>query len=73
MAHFDPKQLIKMLINSNPRIQNNPMAQTMIEVIQSGNNVQGEQIAENLCKTYGVTREQATQQAENWLYGMMRR
>jgi len=73
MSYFDSNQLIKMFIKSNPRIQNNPMAQSMIDVIESGNNIQGEQIAENLCKTYGVTKEQALQQAQNWLQNVMMR
>lgn len=69
----NPQQMINFLINSNPQIQNNPNAQQMLQVVQSGNRTQGEQLADNLCKTYGITREQATQQAQQWLMSMFRR
>lgn len=73
MPQFDPNQLLNFLLQSNPQIQNNPMAQSMLGVIQSGNAQQGEQIADNLCKTYGVTREQAIQQAQAWAQSLLRR
>jgi len=65
--------MLNFLIKNNPQIQNNPMAQSMLSIIQNGDSMQGEQIANNLCKTYGVTREQAVKQAENWLQGLMSR
>lgn len=65
--------VLNFLLKNNPNIQNNPMAQSMLQVIESGNSAQGEQIADNLCRNYGVTREQAVQQAQSWLNGMMGR
>jgi len=70
---IDPYKVLNFLLSSSPQIQNNPNAKRMIDVIQSGDSIQGAQIADNLCKTYGVTREQATQQAQSWVYGLMRR
>lgn len=69
--NFD--QLINMLLQMNPRIQNNPQAQSMLNVIRSGDAVTGQQLAENLCKTYGITTQEATQQAKIWLQNMMNR
>lgn len=54
------------LIQQNPALQNNPNAKEMIEVIRSGDIAKGEQIASNLCKTYGVDRNQAVQQARSF-------
>lgn len=54
------------LINKNPAIQNNPQAKELIGIIQSGDSARGEQIAMNLCNTYGVTKEQAIDQAKRY-------
>ena len=54
------------LIQQNPALQNNPNAKEMIEVIRSGDTAKGEQIASNLCKTYGVDKNQAEQQARSF-------
>lgn len=43
---------------------NNPNAEKYIEVIQNGDSAQGSQIAENLCKTYGVSKEEAISRAK---------
>lgn len=51
------------LLQKNPNVANNPNAQEMIRVIQSGDERTGVQIAENLCRTYGVSREEATDSA----------
>ena len=54
------------MINKNPAIQNNPQAQELINVIQNNDATRGEQIATNLCNTYGVTKEQAIAQAKKY-------
>ena len=54
------------MINKNPAIQNNPQAQELINVIQNNDSARGEQIATNLCNTYGVTKEQAIAQAKKY-------
>lgn len=63
MNNFNPMQFALNMIRQNPQIANNPRAQDMINVIQSGDSVRGQQLAENLCKTYGVTKEQAINEA----------
>lgn len=54
------------LIKNNPNISNNPNAQEFINVIQSGDAVRGQQLANNLCKTYGITPDQALYQAKQF-------
>lgn len=54
------------LIGRNPQIANNPNAKELLNVIQNGDQAKGMQIAQNLCNTYGVTPEQAVNQAKNF-------
>ena len=56
------------IIGSNPQIAQNPNAQQMIDVIKRGDAQKGQQIAKNLCDTYGVKPEQAIQQARSFFY-----
>lgn len=58
--------LAMTMISNNPQIANNPQAKSMIEVIQSGDAERGQQIAENLCNTYGVSKEDAIKQAKSF-------
>ena len=59
-------KLLDSLIRSNPQIANNPRAQDMLNVIRNNDSVRGEEIAKNLCDSYGVTPEQAVQQARSY-------
>lgn len=63
---MDFRELAINLISQNPRFANNPQAQNYLRVIQSGDAQQGEQIARNLCQTYGMTPDQAVQQARTF-------
>ena len=58
--------LAMVMISNNPQIANNPQAKSMIEVIQSGDAERGRQIAENLCNTYGISKEDAVKQAKSF-------
>ena len=57
------RDLALNIIACNPVVSGNPNAQQMIDVIRRGDSAQGEQIARNLCHTYGITPEQAVEQA----------
>lgn len=63
---IDPRQMAMNLISQNPAIANNPQAQEYLKVIQSGDAQRGQEIAENLCQTYGVSREDAISQAKRF-------
>lgn len=56
--------LLQGLIANNPAIANNPNAQNYLNVIQNNDQTKGEEIANNLCQTMGVTKEQAIAQAK---------
>lgn len=54
------------MLSRNPNVANNPNAKAMLDVIRSGNSAQGEQIANNLCKSMGLSREEALKQARSF-------
>lgn len=56
---------LNMLAN-NPNIANNPQAKQWMQVIQSGDAQQGQQIADNICRSYGLSREDAIMQAKRF-------
>lgn len=58
------QQMAMKILKENPNIANNPNAQSMINVIQSGDEKKGQEIAENICKSMGVSKEDAIRQAE---------
>ena len=62
------RDLALNIIAGNPGISGNPNAQQMIDVIRRGDSAQGEQIARNMCQTYGITPEQAVEQARRMFH-----
>lgn len=64
-----PRDFALSLIGRNPQITNNPNAQQLLQVVQENDSVKGAQIAQNICDSYGITREQAIQEAKR-LFGL---
>lgn len=62
------QQFVMNLLQSNPNVAKNPQAQEMLKVIQNGDSQRGQMIAENLCKTYGITKEDALAQAKRFFH-----
>ena len=54
------------LLQKNPNMANNPQAQQLRKIIQNGDAAQGEKMAENLCETYGMTKDQALTEAKKF-------
>ncbi len=63
---IDPKQLALFLVQRNPNVANSPQAQEMLQTIQNGNQEKGSEIAENICRTMGVSKEDALSQAKQF-------
>lgn len=63
---MNPMQFAMQMLQNNPNIANNPNAQSMINVLQNGTDQDRENLAKNLCQSYGVTPEQAVQQAKSF-------
>ena len=62
----NPMSMLLNMAMQNSNIANNPRAQEMLQVIQSGDAQKGQQIAMNLCKTYRVSKEQAVGMATEY-------
>lgn len=58
------------MIKASPAIANNPQMQSYIEVLESGDSKRGEEIANNLLKTYGMTKDDALAQARAFFHLM---
>lgn len=56
------------LLYQNPNVVNNPNAQEFIKVIQNGDSVRGEQIAQNLCNSYGMSKEDVLRNAKSFFH-----
>ncbi len=65
---FDMRSFALNLLSQNPNIRSNPQLQDMLQVIKSGDSVRGQQIAENLCSTYGISKEDAISNARNFFH-----
>lgn len=63
---FNPAQMAMNLINQNPRVASNPQAQELMQIIQSGDSVRGEQMANNILNSYGITKEQGLADAKKF-------
>lgn len=66
----DIMQFALMALNANPKFKNSPMGQQLTQCIQNNDVQRGEALANNIIQTYGLTREQATQQATQGIRGM---
>jgi hypothetical protein len=60
---------VNRLLAGNPQLRNNPMAHNALSAIQNGDDATGEQIARNLCESYGITPEEAYAQAMRFFRG----
>ena len=64
----NPMQFFQSMIQNNPGIQNNPMAQNFIGIMQSGDVKRGEAMANNILSTYGITKDQAMNQVRQFFH-----
>lgn len=64
--NMNPQQLLQQAMQRNPNIANNPQAQQYIQVLMSGDAQRGQEIARNICNTYGISPEQGVQQAQSF-------
>lgn len=58
-----PPMVLNMLTT---QMKDNPMAQQFVQILQSGDNKAGEEMAMNICQSYGVSKEEALQKAHEW-------
>lgn len=48
------------------KAKGNPMASGMLDVIESGDSRKGEKMADNLCRSMGISRDEAVSQARRF-------
>lgn len=61
--------LAKMAMNrisSDPSFRNNPQAKAFVDIMQRGDIAQGQEMARNLCQSFGVSEQEALQQAKSF-------
>lgn len=63
---FNPSQLAMNLINQNPNIASNPQAQELMQIIKSGDSERGEQMANNILNSYGISKEKGLSDAKKF-------
>lgn len=61
MANF--QQIGMMILQNNPKIMNSPQGQQFLKILQTGDVQAGQQMAQNLCQSYGISPEQALAQS----------
>ena len=54
-------------LRSDPMLSKNPLDKNLFTCLQTGDNKKGEEIAMNLCKTYGISPDEACRQAMQFL------
>lgn len=54
------------ILRNNPNVANNPRNQELLNVLQNGDAQRGKEIAENLCNSYGMSKDDAIKQARNF-------
>ena len=64
----NPMQFVTQMLSKNPNVVNNPIAQNYLSVLQSGDAKRGEEIANNILRTYGMTKEQALSQVKSYFH-----
>ena len=69
MQNFNigPLQNMIGMIENTPAF-NNPNAREMIECIKNNDSQKGQQIVENLCKSYGISPQDALKQARSFFH-----
>lgn len=68
MTSRSPIQAMVNMIKANPAISDNPQMLAYVEVLESGDSKRGEELANNLLETYGMTREDALSQAKAFFH-----
>lgn len=59
-------QMAMNKISSDPNLQKNPQARAFMDIMQRGDVAQGQQMARNLCQSFGVSEQEALQQAKSF-------
>lgn len=62
------EQMAMLLLQKNPQIANSPQGQQFMQILKSGDTEKGQQMAQNLCQSYGETPEEALKKAQKFFF-----
>lgn len=69
---MNPFQLAQQWAQQNPNQANTPNAQNMLQILANGDQKAGEQFANNLLQSMGLTKEQAMQMVQQRFGGLQK-
>lgn len=55
----DLKQVAIEALKRNPNVANTPQGQQFLQILQSGDDDKGRQMAKNICQSYNMSEEDA--------------
>lgn len=67
---ISPFDFASKALEANPKFKNAPMGQQLMNCIRNNDSKTGEEIANNILKTYGINKEDAIKQASEGLTQM---
>lgn len=65
---FNPMQTIINAAMNNPNVQKSPLAQEGLGAIFNNDNKKGEEIANNILASYGMSREEGVKRAKEFFH-----
>lgn len=74
MMNQPPINIMQFAMNNlqnNPQIQSSEMGQNFMNILQTGNAKAGEEMANNILHSYGLSKEEAIRQAQAGIMQMM--
>lgn len=60
------EEIAMTLLQKNPQVANSPQGQQFMAILKSGDAQKGQQMADNICSSYGVTRDDALNRAKQF-------
>lgn len=62
--------MLVSMAERDPRVAGNPVAQNSLNVLKNGTMEQKRQLFDNICRTYGMTEQEAAQDAASFMRSM---
>lgn len=72
--NMNPQQILQQVMRTpqmQQTLQNNPQAQQYIQVLMNGDAQKGQELARNICGSFGASPEQGVQQAQQYFQNLM--
>lgn len=63
---MDLKQIAIQALQRRPDIANSPQGQEFLNILKSGDDAKGQQMAQNYCQSYGISEQEAIQKVRQF-------